>query len=226
VTLGLLGLFALGAVGVAVWAVEGRWAPAGTVELAFPLRGGTYLVANGGRNTLLNAHQETRTAGRARAFRGQSDAVDLVRIDALGRRAQGLQPSDPAAYFIFGDTVYAPCPGMVVAAADGLPDQPPPITERAHMAGNHVVLACGEFWVLLGHLQRGSVRATPGLRVSAGEPVGRVGNTGNTAEPHLHIHAQTPGTDAAPFAGTPIPMRLDGRYLSRNDRVLRRPGVR
>ncbi len=145
--------------------------------------------------------------------------MDLVRIDALGRRARGLRPSDPAAYFIFGDMVYAPCAGAVVGAADGIPDQRPPTTDRAHMAGNHVILACGGVWVLLGHLQHSSVLVSSGDRIAAGDLLGRVGNTGNSDEPHLHIHAQTPGTPEAPFSGTPLPIRLDGRYLARNDRV-------
>jgi hypothetical protein len=218
-----LALLALGTVALAARAVEGRMPPERTVDLAFPLRRGTYLVVNGGRNTFVSAHQKTRTLERFRAWRGQSDGVDLVRIDAFGRRARGWRPADPAAYYIFGDTVHAPCAGQVVTAVNGIPDQRPPITDRAHMAGNHVILACGGVWILLGHLQRGSVLVSGGDGVALGEPVGRVGNTGNSDEPHLHIHAQTPGARDAPFSGTPLPIRLDGRYLARNDRVSSHP---
>jgi hypothetical protein len=214
-----LALLAVGAVGLDYRAIEGRMPPERGVDLTFPLRGGTYLVANGGRNTLVSAHQVTRTDERYHAWRGQSDGVDLVRIDLFGRRARGMRPSDPAAYFIFGDTVYAPCAGAVVTVVDGIPDQRPPVTDRAHMAGNHVILACGGVWVLLGHLQQASVLVSSGNRIAAGEPLGQVGNTGNSDEPHLHIHAQTPGTSEAPFSGVPLTIRLDGRYLARNDRV-------
>jgi hypothetical protein len=203
----------------AVYAALGGPRPDGAVDVAFPLRQGTYLVANGGRIELRNAHLMTLTEQRFRAYRGQSFGVDLVRIDRLGRRARGLQPSDPAEYTIFGDSVFAPCAGHVVRATDGLADQPVPEVDRAHMAGNYVLLNCGDAWVLLGHLRASSVRVSAGETVLVGAPLGRVGNTGNTSEPHLHIHAQRPGTDAMPLGGEPLPIRFDGRRLARNDRI-------
>jgi hypothetical protein len=215
----VIGVAALAAVACAGHALLGRRAPAGAIELAFPLRGGTYLVANGGSNTLVNAHLQTLTAARLRAYRGQSHGVDLVRLDRLGRRARGIAPSDPAAYFAFGDPVFSPCGGKVVIATDGLADLEPPALDRTHLAGNHVILDCGGIWVLLGHLQLGSVRVRPGEWVDTGLLLGRVGNTGNTGEPHLHVHAQTPGTAAEPLGGDPIPIRFGGRYLVRSARI-------
>jgi hypothetical protein len=50
--------------------------------------------------------------------------------------------------------------------------------------------------------------------------LGEVGNSGNSNEPHLHIHAQRPGLVWDPFIGDPLPIRLDGRYPVRNDRVV------
>ena len=88
------------------------------------------------------------------------------------------------------------------------------------MAGNHVLLECGtEVRVLLAHMRRGSVRVRPGERVAVGRPLGAVGNTGNTNEPHLHVHAQRPGTAVEPLGGEPLPVRLAGRYLVRGQRV-------
>jgi hypothetical protein len=211
------------AVAATVYALLGRRNPGTTIDLAFPLRQGTYMVANGGGIELLNAHLMTFTGERFAAYRGQSLGVDLVRVDRLGRRAHRLQPRDPAEYSIFGDSVFAPCAGRVVRATGGLDDHPVPEVDRAHMAGNHVLLSCGSAWVLLGHLQTGSVRVAPGDSVHVGTPLGRVGNTGNTSEPHLHIHAQRPGTDVVPLGGEPLPIRLDGRYLARNDRITSGP---
>lgn len=210
-------------VSVTVYAMLGRRSPNDAVQLAFPLRQGTYLVVNGGGVGLLNAHLMTLTAERFRAYRGQSYGVDVVRVDRVGRRAHGLQPRAVSAYHIFGDSVFAPCAGRVVQSTDGLADQPVPNVDRTHMAGNHVLLSCGPAWVLLGHLQQSSVRVVTGDTVRVGTLLGRVGNTGNTGEPHLHIHAQRPGTDAMPLGGTPLPIRLDGRYLARNDRITTGP---
>lgn len=201
-------------------AVSGRKPPsAESVDLVFPLAGGSYYVVNGGSTSLINAHMMTLSQTRFAAWRGQSYGVDLVALDRLGRRARGVLPRDPAMYAIFGRSVVAPCGGTVVAAVDGLADLPPPRVDREHMAGNHVILDCGSAWVLLGHLQHGSVCVGPGDRVDVGTLIGRVGNTGNSDEPHLHIHAQRPGTSAAPFSGDPLAIRLDGRFLVRNSLI-------
>lgn len=204
----------------AFYAASG-WRPpeAPAVDLTLPLRGGGYYVANGGRLELLNAHLMTLTDDRFRAYRGQSYGVDIVRLNRWGVRAPGPLPSDPARYVIFGEPVYAPCGGTVVMAVDGIADQPPPRADRAHMAGNHVILDCGNVWVLLGHLRQGSVSVRAGETVCVGQRLGSVGNTGNTGEPHLHIHAQRPGTTAEPLGGDPIAIRFAGRNLVRNARV-------
>ena len=206
---------------VIVMALGGARVPGAPLELAPPLRGGTYLVANGGSNALVSAHVKTLgPAPRFRRWRGQSYGVDLVRVDGLGRRARGLLlPRDPAAYFIFGDTVVAPCGGRVISASDGLADLPVPEMDREHMAGNYLVLECGAHWVLLGHLRRGSVLRRTGDVVATGEPLALAGNTGNTGEPHLHVHAQRPGTVEMPFGGEPVPVTIGGRYLVRGARV-------
>jgi Peptidase family M23 len=205
--------------GIALYAVAGRRPPAAAVNLTFPLRGGTYLVVNGGKNVLVNAHLETLTGDRYRAWRGQSYGVDIEKLDRYGFRARGIVPHDPAAYAIFGETIYAPCAGAVMTALDGVQDMHPPETDRQHMAGNHVILDCGGVWILMGHLQQGSVLVRTGEQVVVGQPLARVGNTGNTGEPHLHLHAQRPGTPDAPLGGDPLPIRFGGTYPVRNARV-------
>lgn len=216
VSIGALAVLLVGIVGVAL---VGRRPPGQPIDLALPLRGGTYLVVNGGSQVLINAHVSTLEGKRFAPYRGQSYGVDLVRINGAGLRVWGVLPAVPAAYFIWGDPVLAPCRGRVVVAVDGAEDMPPPQADRTHMVGNHVILECGAVWVVLGHLRRGSVAAHAGQVVEPGQFLGRVGNSGNTGEPHLHVHAQRPGLATAPLSGEPVPVRLGGRYLVRNDRV-------
>jgi hypothetical protein len=205
---------------IALSALAGRRMPDQPVELAPPLRHGTYLVVNGGNTNLINSHMLTlEESPRFRPWRGQSYGVDLVRLGRGGLRARGVSPRDPAAYGIFGDTIIAPCRGRVVSIVDGLADLPVPETDRAHMAGNNVVLECDGVWVLLAHMRRGSVLVRAGEQVETGRPVGQVGNTGNTGEPHLHVHAQRPGTPTMPLGGEPLPLTIAGRYLVRGQRV-------
>ena len=206
--------------GLAVYILTGWRTPPDAVELSFPLRGGTYLVVNGGGNALINAHYKTLDGERFRPWRGQSYGVDIEKLNILGLRARGFVPKDVSAYEIFGEPVYAPCAGEVIGAIDGVAEMTPPRMDRKHMAGNHVILKCGSVWIVLGHLRQGSIQVSTGQTMAQGQRLGRVGNTGNTGEPHLHIHAQRPGTRESPLSGEPLPIRFDRRYPVRNGRIV------
>ena len=209
------------AVVVFVISANARRIPNGpVVDLEFPLGNGTYYVVNGGSEELLNAHVTTLTGERFRTYRGQSYGIDVVKVGSLGVRAVGPLPAEPARYAIYGDIVYAPCAGVVITAKDGLRDMSPPQPDRTHIAGNHVLLDCRGAHVLLGHLQRGSIQVDAGQPVRTTTVVGRVGNSGNSNEPHLHVHAQWPAAAGGqPFSAEPVPIRFNGRFLVRNDHV-------
>jgi len=221
----LVGFAALGlyAAHEAPLAVAAQQIPVGrVVDLASPLGVGTYLVANGGSGPSINAHAALLDQAIVRhgPYRGTAHGVDLVAIDGWGLRADGLLPIKPSRYLIFGRAVVAPCGGDVVAAVDGLPDMQVPQVDRGHLAGNHVVMSCSGIHILLGHFKRGTIVVRVGEKLSLGDAIARVGNSGNTSEPHLHVHSQEPGTEDAPFSGTPIPIRINGQYLVRNDRLV------
>lgn len=214
------GSLALASTVVATWAWLGhRPLDAPSVDVAFPLQGGTYLVAAGGSNALVNPHLKTLDGDRYARYRGQSHGIDLVAVGAWGSRVSGLSPDEPAGFAIFGDSIHAPCTGTVVAAADGHPDRSTSDGPPETLEGNHVVLACGDAWIVLAHMLRGSVAVEEDDRLERGTLLGRVGNSGSSDEPHLHIHAQTPGTLDAPLSGRPLQITFDGRRLVRNDRV-------
>jgi len=203
-----------------VWALSGYAPPKGpSMKLASPLKGGTYYVVNGGYSILINPHMKTLARESLSEYRAQSYALDIVRIDRLGRRAEGLWPVELRGYHIFGEPVHAPCAGMVVQTEDRLPDQTPPESDRRNPAGNFVRLECGEADVLMAHLMRSSLTVMAGQRVQTGQLIGRVGNSGLSTEPHLHLHAQHRGPDENFLAGEPMPVWVDGRTLVRNSRL-------
>ncbi len=218
----------IGALGVwgatlTVDALNGREPPADAtiVDLEYPLGPGTYLVASGGANASVNGHFVTLnpTTDRQRAYRGQSYAVDLIKIDRWGLRSSGWRPSDPAAYAIFGEPVLAPCDGEVLSAADGMPDMQVPLTDSSRLEGNHVILKCGDKAVLLAHLREGTVSVAVGQAVRAGAPLGEVGNSGQSTEPHLHIHAQRLPAGGFVLSGEPLHLKFEGSFPVRNDRL-------
>lgn len=232
---GWLGLAAFVALGLftgnqARLALGGMTAPAGQIiDLASPLGPGNYLVANGGAALALNAHHEVLDASvpAHRPWLGEAYGLDLVAIDGWGLRADGVMPKEPGRYLVFGRPVIAPCAGRVMVAVDGFPDMRVPEADTVNLGGNHVFLRCGAVDIVLGHFRKGSLVVHVGQVLATGDKIAEVGNSGNTSEPHLHIHAQMPGTAAQPFSGEPIPIRVNGRFLVRNDRfVVLKAGVR
>ena len=107
----------------------------------------------------------------------------------------------------------------VSGAVDGPPDMRIPEADVTNKGGNHAILRGASVDVVLAHFRLGSLKVTVGEWVEAGQVIAEVGNSGASDEPHLHIHAQRLGTADAPLSGDPLPMRLDGRFLVRNDRV-------
>lgn len=115
----------------------------------------------------------------------------------------------------------SPCDGLVVETEDGRPDHAPGAADREHPAGNHVVIRCAGARILLAHLLSGSVRVRAGDTVVAGQPIGQVGNSGNTIEPHLHIGAVQDDGDGSRAPGVAVPVTFGGRFLSVNSLVQR-----
>ncbi|NDJ20076.1 peptidoglycan DD-metalloendopeptidase family protein [Nostoc sp. B(2019)] len=113
----------------------------------------------------------------------------------------------------------APCPGKIVQAIDGFSDMTIPQIDPVNRAGNYVILRCGDTDVLLAHFRPRSLSVQTGTVVKVGDRIAEVGNSGASDEPHLHINAQRPGSPVAPFSGDPLPIRLNGRFLIRSDRV-------
>ncbi|WP_232715131.1 M23 family metallopeptidase [Gordonia metallireducens] len=122
----------------------------------------------------------------------QRYAVDWEQAGPDGKIFVG-DAKNPASYRIYGDDVLAVADGTVVASRNDLPEQVPgefpanlPIADAD---GNNLVLDIGDgFFVNYAHMQPGSVRFEPGDRVRRGEVIGKVGNTGNSVAPHLHVH--------------------------------------
>jgi murein DD-endopeptidase MepM/ murein hydrolase activator NlpD len=177
-------------------------------RLRLPLLG-TWWVVWGGPDERRNYHVRSPD---------QRHAYDLVRWRrGATHRGSGARNSH---YYGWNRRVVAPAAGVVVGARDGVRDNRPgrELENAADAAGNHVLLDLGRGeYALLAHLRRGTVRVRVGDRVRAGRTLGRVGNSGNSSEPHLHFHVQdTPRV----LEGIGLPVRfrrivVDGRARPR-----------
>ncbi len=188
---------------------RGYAVPEGAMDLFSPLRGGRYVVLHGGASPFTNGHFRVRP---------QNYALDILGLNALGMRADIFgDSSDLQSYSIFGAKLYSPCAGTVTVAVDEYEDLVPPVTDPEHLAGNHVLIECKGIEVLLAHMKRGSVRVEVGEAVTVETVLGQVGNTGNTSEPHLHLHAEQGGEPGVILDGQAVPVTIEGRFLVRGD---------
>jgi hypothetical protein len=192
-------------------AVAGRFAPQGTTDLRFPLKGGMYAVLQGGGSVVLNPFH--------RWFPSDKYALDLVRLNVLGNRGRGIAPARLTEYASFHDSVHSPCTGMTEEIRGDVPDNAPGDTDPQHRTGNYVLLRCGELRVLLAHLARGTVAVSAGDAVHVGQLLGRIGNSGNTSEPHLHLSAMNASSRQSWPEAKAVPVTFDGHFLTINDIV-------
>jgi hypothetical protein len=108
-----------------------------------------------------------------------------------------------------GVEVRAAAPGRVLRLRDGVPDvllkdMSQPHDERIG-CGNAVVLDHGGGWLTAYcHMAKGSVRVKVGQAVAAGQPLGKVGLSGDTQFPHLHVEVRHNGQVVDPFAPAPL----------------------
>jgi hypothetical protein len=191
-------------------AMFGRVYPEGAVSLEFPLRDGIYYVGQGGSHLQVNQH---------RVSKAQQYALDVTRMSALGFRAIGLQPDSNEKFLIYGEPILSPCDGQVVAAHDGDPDGGAATADPENPGGNFVVIRCNNVDVFLAHIQKDStvVRLWDDIRV--GQKIGLVGNSGNSTEPHLHIHTRAVDSSPSVNLGVGLPMLFEGWFLVRNSLV-------
>lgn len=157
---------------------------------------------------------------------GQGYAIDLVADPECGSRPGfGVLPvaRPPRDYPGYGLPVHAPSSGTVARVHD---------RERDHLSrtsplgiaymftvellrellgpsrvlGNHVIIERDDgSYVVLAHLRRGSTRVRTGQHVTSGDPIAQCGNSGNSSEPHLHLHVMD---HRRPHLAAGIPFRL------------------
>lgn len=152
-----------------------------------------WVATNGTGNAA--SHRRTLLRMGGATFLAQRFAVDLVAVDSAGRSHDPQFATDNAAFAGYGTEVLAVATGKVRTVRDGLPENAPGVDSRAltidetTVLGNGVVLEIeGERFVVYAHLQPGSIRVIEGQEIERGAVLGKLGSSGNSSAPHLHLH--------------------------------------
>jgi murein DD-endopeptidase MepM/ murein hydrolase activator NlpD len=148
---------------------------------------------------------------------GERYAYDFVRMAPGFKPMRFYQPS-PLQYLVlgvrledcfgWGQPIFSATAGIVLQAEDGWPERNPvhPARDIAllfknartfdinrtrdlrTLAGNYIIVESREGYAVYAHAQTGSVMVSPGDHVIPGQPLAKVGHSGNSTAPHLHFH--------------------------------------
>jgi murein DD-endopeptidase MepM/ murein hydrolase activator NlpD len=125
----------------------------------------------------------------------------------------------------FGESILAPCSGMIAHVENRQPDGAPDAKNRdgKRPFGNYVSIQVGRAYVILAHLKQGSIYVRVGETVQAGTEIGRCGNSGNSNGAHLHLHAQNQPSRNLEAVGIPVAftdrLRSEPLLLEYNDKL-------
>lgn len=173
-----------------------------------PLRGPGWVAFNA-----LGAadHRRSLNALDGRERIPQRFAIDWMHLGPDGRLFHGDTKANTN-YYSYGAKVLAVADGLVADLKDGLPENTGS-SERSsrtitldNAVGNYLTvdLGSGRF-ALYAHLQPGSLKVKVGDKVSAGQVLALLGNSGNSDAPHLHFQLMDTNS---PLGSEGIPYQL------------------
>ncbi len=139
-------------------------------------------------------------------------SYDFEILDEQLDAAPGGASPNNEDHYSWDQPIIAPMTAGVIRAKYGAEDIPPHQDPIASTPVNGTYLKLNDESTLwLGHMREGSVKVRTGEVVSRGAELGRVGNSGYSNQPHLHITAyQLPaGTHSKPIALTNVTVSLN-----------------
>ncbi|MBU1443081.1 MAG: M23 family metallopeptidase [Gammaproteobacteria bacterium] len=179
------------------------------VVIGPPLAGPRWL--NGNSCCEMTPHRMAVSPINGDLWAAERYAIDYVKLDAAGRMFTG-DITRLSSYPSYGEKVYAVADGKVVAMLNTLRESTPGANPTGlaigEYGGNYVVQDIGSGrYAFYAHLQAGNPYALKvGQSLKRGQPLGLLGNTGNSDAPHLHFHVMD---SPEPLASNGLPFVFD-----------------
>lgn len=155
-----------------------------------PLTGDGWVAINGCCDAPVS-HRTGFLAINGTVHASERFAIDWIQLTPEDRlfNNDGSKVED---YPFYGAPVLAVADATVVSIRDGLDPQVPfnrnPNLKPVDITGNSIVLDLGGgTHAAYAHLLKGSITVKPGDRVTSGQQIAQLGNTGNSDGPHLHF---------------------------------------
>jgi hypothetical protein len=180
-----------------------------------PVHGGEWHASDGPSNDRENHHRRGLLVLDGRPTISRRFATDwFLKLD--GHTYKG-DVHDRRSHHSYDQPVFAVAKGTVVFTRDARPDNvpgfypdftPPADLSLDTATGNLIIVDIGDgLFAHYYHLQPGSLRVKPGDKVASGQPLARIGTSGDSNVPHLHFEVTT---SAKQFLGEGVPYAIDG----------------
>lgn len=181
------------------------------VVIGPPLAGDSWVAANA--CCVITSHRGAMMGAGGRINGAERYAIDWLRIDPdiAPLTSYRGDVSRNADYFAYDAPLLAVADGTVVAVVsdrpEEVPQQVPADLTLEQLGGNRVIIDIGDGnFAFYAHMIPASASVKVGDRVTQGQVIGRLGNSGNTSEPHLHFHVTRA---PLPLSSDNVPYEID-----------------
>jgi murein DD-endopeptidase MepM/ murein hydrolase activator NlpD len=181
------------------------------VVIGPPLAGDDWVAGNA--CCVLSPHRGAVMGVGGRLNGSERYAIDWLRIDpaknpATTHSADGTRNED---YLAYDAPLLAVADGRIAAVVsdnkDATPQVVTPDQSFEQLGGNYVIIDIGDGnFAFYAHMLPGSATVKIGDKVTRGQVIGRLGNSGNTTEAHLHFHVMRA---PVPLSSDNVPFEID-----------------
>jgi murein DD-endopeptidase MepM/ murein hydrolase activator NlpD len=181
------------------------------VVIAPPLAGDNWSALNGCCG--VTSHRGAVMAVGGRLNGSERYAIDWVRVDANSHPLSTFSGtgSTNEDYHAYDAPLLAVADGTVTAVVSDLKETTPHVIPTdltfSQLGGNHIIIDIGGGnFAFYAHMRPGSASVKVGDKVTRGQVIGRLGNSGNTSEAHLHFHVSR---CSVPLSSDNVPYVID-----------------
>jgi hypothetical protein len=142
-------------------------------------------------------------------------ASECYAYDIL-KEPYGIKSNDLNDYGIYLEDIHSPVSGIVIDLEESEEDIKPNTENFSSSLGNYIFMKIekNNTYLILAHLEKDSIDVSVGDYVNRGTVIAKVGNSGTTSEPHLHIQHQknNPMELKIPICAEGLPIKFSGKF--------------
>lgn len=182
-------------------------------KLSFPFKNGSFVIIDGGdgkKSFFTNYHYRYWKKDASMRY-----AADIIKMNKYGFYNTGYMPKDNNKYFIYNEVLYSPVDGKVIDVKNETEDSISHSGKYSGGLGNRIVIKKDNYYVVLGHLKKDSIKVSEGQIISKGDYLAKIGSTGYSPRPHLHMQVMY-SEDSNYWQGKGVPIMFNNKIPHRN----------